>query len=144
MAPPPDPRRNILETVFVLRPEVRFIPQIEGNQTHFIIEDPLNSKYYRVGTSEYELISLLNGKRTLAEALHILHVNGIVVDLAEDTAQKIGHWLLQSELATSKSDSDVQQRTFMTKALQPPPRWSRLNPISIKLPLLQPERILPV
>ena len=141
MAPQPDPLTELMQTVFVLRPEIRFVPQIEGQRTHFIIEDPLNSKYYRIGASEYELISLLNGKRTLSEALQVLQIADNASHLTEDATQTIGRWLLQSELATSKSESQVQRQTFISKALQSGPRWSRFNPISIKIPVLRPERV---
>ena len=52
-----------------LRSELSFRPQVFGQKTYYVVEDPLNARFFRIGVAEYTFISLLDGHATLGEVL---------------------------------------------------------------------------
>ena len=54
-----------------LAEELLFAPQVYGTKTHYHIEHPSRGKFYRVGYPEYVFLSLMDGTRTVAQALTV-------------------------------------------------------------------------
>ncbi len=52
-----------------LRRELVFRPQTFGGKACYVVEDPVEGRYFRVGLNEYAFISRMDGKRTIGEAL---------------------------------------------------------------------------
>lgn len=128
--------RELDRTRLKLRDDVivRPLPGYEG--ASYQLEDPQAVKFYRVGRAEYVLISLLDGHTTLAEAVTIS--SRTLGDLAftEQEATSICLWLIETNLATPTEgayDFSPQKTTQIR---------SYLNPFWMKVPLLQPERLL--
>ena len=55
-----------------LRSHLIFTPeQTAVGDAYYIIEDPINSKFHRIGYAEYVFASLLDGSTTIAEAMRL-------------------------------------------------------------------------
>ena len=113
---------------------VRPLPGSEG--VTYQIEDPVAVRFYRVGRAEYLLISLLDGRTTLADAV-ISSARELGREaFSEQEATSVCLWLVESGLATP-TEGTVDQATQKPASLT-----SFFNPFWMKVPLLQPERLL--
>ncbi len=131
----------------VLRGGLRFEAQVHGDETCFVIHDETTSDYFQIGVPEYALISLLDGKTSLHQA-----VEEVAGRLAGDAltirdAIRIAQWLVESGLATAvdehgvrfhdadswlkRSDSQAQQNVVAS-----------LNPLFLKIPLFNPQPLI--
>ena len=131
--------KNCLLTVRLqLRPDVKCALHESGGQPYYQVEDPLNSKFYRLGMREWNFARQLDGTRTLKEVLaeqNALSPNELTID----EAVAIGRWLVQTQLATSGADSHPMFiRAARTGAKLP--NW--LNPAFLRVPLGNPDRFL--
>ena len=52
-----------------LRADLKFTPSEFDGEACYLIEDPLRGKFFRIGSDEFALISLLDGKTTIAQAI---------------------------------------------------------------------------
>ena len=55
--------------VLTLRPDLRITPGEFDGEACYMIEDPLRGKFFRIGSDEFTLISYLDGKNTIAQAV---------------------------------------------------------------------------
>ena len=55
-----------------LRRDLRIVRHVYGGHSCFVIDDPISGKVHRIGPAEYTLVSALNGKRSVADALSIV------------------------------------------------------------------------
>lgn len=128
--------RELDRTRLKLRDEVivRPLPGHEGKS--YQLEDPVGVKFYRVGRAEYVFISLLDGRTSLAEA--VTASSRTLGDLAftEQEATSICLWLIETGLA-APTEGSLDSSPSKAPALS-----SYLNPFWMKVPLLQPERLL--
>ena len=128
--------RELDRTRLKLRDEVivRPLPGHEGKS--YQLEDPVAVKFYRVGRAEYVFISLLDGRTSLSEA--VTASARVLGDLAftEQEATSICLWLIEAGLATP-TEGSLDSPSPKSPALS-----SYLNPFWMKVPLLQPERLL--
>ena len=53
----------------LLADRLRFSLQSWSGGLSYVIEDPQNGTYFRIGTTEYTFLSLLDGRTTVAEAM---------------------------------------------------------------------------
>lgn len=129
-----------------IRSNIRFTFQIIKNVPSYIVEDPVNSRYYRIGVVEYKFISLLNGRKSVMDAMRM-----IADSLGEDALEhqevvQILHWLGSVNLLhTNKQDSENEQEGLfgvsagVSKIMFP--RFPFGNPdkaLSYVLPLFRP------
>ena len=56
---------GLRHAVIRVRNDLRFTPQAVDSRPHYLVEDPVRSKFYRIGFSEYVFISLLDGETTV-------------------------------------------------------------------------------
>jgi putative peptide zinc metalloprotease protein len=113
-----------------------------GDTPWYLIEDESSGKFFRVGVAEYTLLSLLDGKRTLSDALAI--AVSVLGDTTLDDTQgaRICSWMIDSGLAhTAASNTSErillkQEKGRFTKNIQ------RINPISIQVPLFDPDKLI--
>ncbi len=113
-----------------------------GDTPWYLIEDETAGKFFRVGLAEYTLLSLLDGKRTLSDALAI--AVSVLGDTTLDDTQgaRICNWMIDSGLAhTTASETSErillkQEKGRFSKNIQ------RINPISIQVPLFNPDSLM--
>ncbi len=85
--------------VLTLRPDLRFTPAEFDTEACYMIEDPVRGKFFRIGSDEFSLISLLDGKNTIAQAIGLSAATLRERAFTENEAMSVCHWLLESQLA---------------------------------------------
>ncbi|BBM83416.1 efflux RND transporter periplasmic adaptor subunit [Candidatus Uabimicrobium amorphum] len=95
-----------------LREDLKITFQKQKGEVSYTIEDPINSRYYRVGLLEYKFISLLNGKKKLSD---------LIITMVEDMQEQsfdnhevlqILNWLNDSGLLQKGTPSNLQKDIF--------------------------------
>ena len=123
-----------------LRDDLVWVPISSGHETYYTVEDPLRSKFYRIGIPEYIFISLLDGRTPISEAL--AQTSRALPDskITENDAAAICHWLLQTGLARSSQGGDGDAAAT-SQSGQARPRATRgtWNPLVCRLPLFHPD-----
>ena len=125
-----------------LRDDLKFTLQKHGDETCYMLEDPLNARYFRVGIPEYVFLSLFDGNTTIKDAVAL-------------TAQKLGHdaftereaaaickWVIDNQLAHTGASNHVDRLVEVSrkKSVQKQIQW--INPILIRMPVLRPDRFV--
>lgn len=118
-----------------LRPDLQFSPHSYGGQPCYLLEDPFNAAYFRLGVAEYQILQHLNGTTAFA-------------DLAADpecslTAEQLhvlAHWLVQNRLAYVQTEQGWQLAEAKPDKAQQIARY--FNLLFIRLPLGSPDRII--
>lgn len=125
-----------------LRDDLEISVQVYAGQTCYLIEDPISSRFSRIGLAEYTLISLLDGRTTIAEAIGQMAAIMGPEALLEQEAAALCKWLIDSQLAETEQSrgagrlTESAARSFRRKTA------ARLNPIFQKVPLLNPDSLL--
>jgi putative peptide zinc metalloprotease protein len=103
-----------------------------------IIEDTLNSSYYRIGLAEYTFLSLLDGKTNFAAALG--KTAAIMKDktLTEEQAATFCQWLIQSGLAHTQHSRSIDRLNEAAERHQQHRARGAFSTISQRIPLGQP------
>jgi len=131
--------REISVSALRLSDELIFAPQAHGLETYYHIEAPSQGKFYRVGYPEYVFLSLLDGSRTVAQALTITARTLGSRAPSQSQGVEVANWLVENKLAQyNAGDSawtdDGQQRSG--GLLQ------RVNPFWMKVPFGSPGQLL--
>ena len=121
-----------------MREDLRINVQTYAGETCYVIEDAISSKFFRLGLAEYTLVSLLDGKTTIAEAMgHTASITGADA-LSERETGTLCKWLLDSQLATtSQSRGAARLSETLDKDMQRK-LVGKANPIMQKIPLFNP------
>ena len=127
-----------------LAEELLFAPQVYGTKTHYHIEHPSRGKFYRVGYPEYVFLSLMDGTRTVAQALTVTaHMLGSCA-LSHVRGVEVANWLIENRLA-QLSDSDAAwSAPHGEPSGGPGAILKRVNPFWMKLPFGSPDRLLTI
>ena len=99
--------REIGSTQLALRGDLVFTPQTSGTQSYYMVEDPLNSRFFRLGQTEYTFVALLDGKTSIQEALSQLSSVMPHHMLTEQDAAGLCRWLVESDLAHTKQSAQA-------------------------------------
>jgi len=128
--------------VLTLRRDLRIAPREFDGEDCYVIEDPLRGKFFRIGRDEFTLISLLDGKKTIAQAVGL--AAGLLHDraFAENEAMSVCHWLLESQLAVCDGSSQGERLAESARKQAAGRFASLLNPLAIRLPLWNPSTTL--
>ncbi|OUD13874.1 efflux RND transporter periplasmic adaptor subunit [Thioflexithrix psekupsensis] len=118
-----------------LRKDLQFSLQSYGNQACYLLEDPVNATYFRIGLDEYQLLQALDGEKD-GELLIAQHLG----NLDPQQLPLLVHWLIQNQLVYIKINdtwqlSDAKKDKFQVLA-------QALNWLFIKIPLGSPDRLL--
>jgi putative peptide zinc metalloprotease protein len=128
--------------VLTLRGDLRFTPTEFDGQSCYLIEDPLRGKFFCIGGDEFTLISLLDGKNTVAQATGraavLLHERAFT----ENEAVAVCHWLLESQLAVCGGSAQGDRLAQSARKQHVSRLASYLNPLIIRLPLWNPNAAL--
>lgn len=126
-----------------LRSDLRFFPQRANGKSIIVIEDPIRSKFFRIGRCEYLFISMLDGKNSVSEAYDkALEKSANAVtefDFELKQAEQICKFLSNAQLIRVADLQSIQNRV---KANDKAKLLSRFNPIFQKLPLAHPTKLL--
>ncbi len=128
------PEPDLLRLRPALRRDLIFTP-CAGGVPYYRVEDPVRGKFFRMGLAEYSLVSLLDGRRTLAEVLREAARQLPTGAFTEHEAVAVLQWLHEAELL----ELSAQQPASDSRAASPPPaRPGRYNPLVLRVPLLHP------
>lgn len=121
---------------------LRFAVRQRRDTIWYLVEDPSNGKFFRLGIAEAALLSMLDGQRTLQEALQELakFQSGLVIDESW-AAQAIQH-LIRNGLIHSDSSRSHSRIESNRAAARSAARIQRLNPIALSIPLFNPSRLI--
>lgn len=126
-----------LNSAIALRKDLRMVPQELGGGRCYVVEDPLRSKFYRIGLREFALISLFDGRTTLAEALGLAATTLGPDAFDEQEVLAIARWLVECQLI-AKDGAGAEPKSAK-------PRPAGLlhslvrDPLFIQLPLFNPD-----
>ena len=141
---PPEQPDQWLDGRFTLRTELKFDSRTQHGKPFVVIEDPVRSKYFQVGTREYRFIASLDGKKTGREIVDSL--NKKLADdetpFNEQTATEICQWLMQSNLVFGDSVDNAKRLSQQANASNRAKMIGLLNPISCKFNLFNPNAAL--
>lgn len=140
MTPGTDPITELLDRTLQLRSDLRLFVQGTGPRKTIVIEDPVKSKFYRVGEAEYHFLNALDGKRTIGQSLKLLASHRIEITPAD--AFQICSWLGNNDLVQTGNSSNVE-RFLKSNAAKKKQKISKFcNPFFLKVPLVNPDRFL--
>lgn len=126
----------------VLRRELIFSPRWFGAQPCYVLEDPLNTRFFRVGPAEYAFLSLMTRSVTIRELCQLAKEAMPDSKWTEADALAICQWVLHNGLA-EESTVAVEDLT-RGRSAQPAVRRTggRWSPLSAQVPLIYPDRLL--
>lgn len=127
---------------FRLRDELIFTPQMTAGEPYYLVEDPLNSRFFRLGLAEYAFVSLLDGRNSLQEARSLLSDVMPHHSLTEQDCGGICRWLVQMDLAQTEDSSTASRLARRAQSAEQLQSLSRWNPLAFRLPFGRPERLL--
>ncbi len=125
-----------------LRDGLHFTVQRTGDEDWYMIEDEAQGRFFRVGLAEYTVLSLLNGRRTLAETIAITSTRLGKDALNRHEAARLSSWVVQSELANTEASKSFARLLDRNATVASQLRLSYLNPVSVRIPLFNPDKLL--
>ena len=133
--------RDWLAQTMQLRTSLLFDIRNQGGRDIYVIEDTVRSKFFQVGANEFEFVSRLDGKATVREVFE--KINAIrKAPLTEESAVQICDWLVKNNLVRVTGLDHGKRLGEQAKSLQKQKVLSFVNPISIKLKLFNPSKVL--
>jgi putative peptide zinc metalloprotease protein len=139
-----DPNEQWLEARLAARQELKYDLRSSTHDSHVVIEDPVRSKFFQVGVAEYQLMASLDGQKSIREIVAELAVSadgkGALLD--DDRAVKICQWLVQNNLVFGHDVDSSKRLDTQAKMLQRAKLMGLVNPISCKLRIFNPNRVL--
>lgn len=128
--------------VVTLRPDLRFTPAEFDREPCYMIEDPLRGKFFRIGTDEFTLISFLDGKNTIAQAIGLSSESLRESAFTENEAMSVCHWLLESQLAVCGGAAQGERLAQSARKQAQNKLAASVNPMAMRLPLCNPTALL--
>lgn len=119
-----------------LVPGLQIVAQQERDQLYWHLRLPDSGRCFRIGSPEYALLSLFDGRTSLAAAVTQLARAGHGQDLTYAEAEAFCEWLLTSGIAV------VQNQRASTSSSPTPEQPEHFNPLWIKIPLPVPQAFL--
>lgn len=134
--------REFTRSVVTLRPDLVLTPRSDQGDAGYLLEDRVNSRFFRIGVPEYTFIALLRGDVTVGQAVSQAAQLQPDECVTEDQAVTICRWLLDNQLATtaeSVQTAGLKESDAEEQAKQERSRW---NPLFLRLPLMRPDALL--
>ena len=127
-----DPRQLYI----TLRNDLHISVQYYHGKPCYLLEDPQEIQFYRVGIDEGTFISMLDGKTSLDEVLRQSATSLGKDAFSEQEAMQIVHWLLDTKLAYPSGQISLEQQKDESAAS----RRHDFNPLAIRMPSAHPDR----
>ncbi len=108
---------------------LRFWPMRQRGETIVRIESSSQRRFYHLGYEEYALVSLLDGKTSIAAACSVSASQLGPAALSMSQATTVVRWLLENGLATMGSETSTHAVARDASLA------SRLNPFWMKIPI---------
>lgn len=122
-----------------LRADVRCHLQTSANQPYYQLEDPLLSRFYRLGMREWKIASQFTGTATLTEIVRAAPTDSSADTLSQRDIVQLCRWLHQMDLL----EPDERLRAAWPNAKKTkssgPKSWLA-NPVFIRIPFFNPDR----
>lgn len=128
--------------VLTLRPDLRFTPAEFDSEPCYMVEDPVRGKYFRIGSDEFCLMSQLDGKNTIAQAIGLSSATLKERAFTENEAMSVCHWLLESQLAVCGGVGQAERLAESARKTAQTKLVSAVNPLAMRIPLFNPSRVL--
>jgi len=127
-----------------LKDSLRFTMRQSGGSAHFMVEDEVTGRFFRVGLPQYTFMSMLDGQRTVSTALMktatLLREHAI----DESEAANLCKWAIESGLVESENGNSTARRVEQHEQLQKQKMVSYLNPMMMRIPLFNPDPAITV
>ena len=130
------------QAVLKAKNALRFSSRKIGKRLGYIVEDELTGKFFQIGLSQYTFLSLLNGRRTVNDALERTATLLRKHAFDQQEVANLCKWAIESGLLETEVGSTEESRERMAtdQAMQKATSW--LNPITLKIPLACPDGIM--
>lgn len=122
-----------------LRSDLIFTPQREAAQPYYLVEDPLNSRFFRLGIEEYAFVSLLDGRTTIHEAFSLLSSALPAHSLLESAAAGLCRWLVEMDLAHTAESAQPARLARRADEVAKHRARAAWNPLAFRLPIARPD-----
>ena len=132
--------RELGATRLKLRGDLIFTPHTSGGQVYYVVEDLLNSRFFRIGHAESTFLSLLDGRTSIQEALSQLSSVLPAHRLSESDAAGLCRWLIQMDLAHTGASSQPSRLADRARHMDQRQRLAGWNPLVFRLPIVRPDR----
>jgi putative peptide zinc metalloprotease protein len=125
-----------------LRSHVRVSRHIYREQVWYLLQDTLTGRHHRVDEHTYQFIGRMDGERTVDEIWHSLL--GLLRDSTptQDEAIEVLCQLSDNDLLQCEITPDVAELFRRRFEKQRKRRIAMLNPLSFRVPLFDPDRLL--
>ncbi len=109
-----------------------------------MVEDPLNSRFFRLGLAEYTFVSLLDGDTTIHGALS--HLSTVMPNhrLTETDVAGLCRWLAEMDLAHTPESAHASRLAGTVETAEQKKALARWNPLMMRLPICRPDRAFAV
>ncbi len=139
-----------LDSKFTLRSELKFDARANDKTSFVVIEDPVRSKFFQIGSKEYRFVASIDGNRTPREIMTALnaaslensHDESTSDEFTEDTVAQICQWLVQSNLVFGQAIDNAKRLNQQANTLRRSKMVGLINPISCKFKLFNPNHLL--
>jgi len=122
-----------------LKDSLRFTMRQNGDAIHYLVEDEVTGRFFRVGLPQYTFLSMLDGKRTVSTAL--MKTATLIREHAidETEAASLCKWAIESGLVESENGNSTARRVEQHEQIQKSKMVSYLNPMMMRIPLFNPD-----
>jgi putative peptide zinc metalloprotease protein len=133
---------ELSNTRLLLRDDLVFHLQQYQGEPCYLVEDELNSKFFRIGVSEYNFVSSLNGEVTVGQAIaaNATQMGGHAIK--EQDAISVCKWLIDTGLATTEASRRSGRLIDSFNQTAAKKQIAQLNPLTPKFPLFNPDAML--
>ncbi len=125
-----------------LRDGLEISQRIQNGQTVFVIEDSLRVKFFQIGAAERDVISRFDGRATIQDIAQSMCQTESEIPVAMGRVQSVGQWLVTNGLAMISGVDNAARIQGHAKSIKQMRFISRLNPICVRIPMGNPDRVL--
>lgn len=122
-----------------LNNSLRFTMRQTGDSIHYLVEDEVTGRFFRVGLPQYTFLTMLDGRRTVSTALMktatLLREHAI----DESEAANLCKWAIESGLVESETGNSSARRAEQHENLKKMKLVSYLNPMMVRIPMFNPD-----
>ena len=123
---------------------LRFTMRESGNGVWYLVEDEITGRFFQIGLAQYTFLSLLNGNRSVNQAMMktatLLRQHAI----NEHEAANLCKWAIESGLVETELSNSASRRAEKSDSEATRKAMEWLNPITFKIPLANPDRLVSI